>query len=340
MIKDGKGARDIFNEKLAQARALTENTTASKALKRIIREEEQRTHNSIMSTVYRKLDNKRLDTVQVLREGEWCEVTRPREIVNAIRTMNDDKYSSTNTTPMMSEFFTQTVGYLAEKQGASDILLGQFQYPPGASPSMQLMIDYLQKVPGLPTIPPSVTSDEYAAAWASVKEKRSPSFSRRHFGVYKAVCRDPTLLPTFTNLFNLPFQHGLPYDRWKNYLDVMAFKDPDDRRITRLRSLVLGEADWNKGGRIFINRRMINNAEISNTIPEEHFGGRKGFRATHAVLTKRLMLDNLRLERKPGAVLSTDIANYYDRMVHSYVSLSGQRLGVSLPIMIALLTPL
>ena len=66
MIKDGKGARDIFNEKLAQARALTENTTASKALKRIIREEEQRTHNSIMSTVYRKLDNKRLDTVQVL----------------------------------------------------------------------------------------------------------------------------------------------------------------------------------------------------------------------------------------------------------------------------------
>ena len=56
-----KSERDIFNENLAKARAEYENTTASRALRRIIKEEEQRSHNSVMATIYRKLDNKRLD---------------------------------------------------------------------------------------------------------------------------------------------------------------------------------------------------------------------------------------------------------------------------------------
>ena len=68
--------------------------------------------------------------------------------------------------------------------------------------------------------------------------------------------------------------------------------------------------------------------------------GRKGYQATDAVLSKQLMLDNLRLERRPGAIISTDIANCYDRIVHSYVSLCGQRLGLSILVMAALLTPL
>ena len=335
-----KSERDIFNENLSIARAEHENTTASRALRRIIKEEEQRTHNSIMSTVYRKLDNKRLDTVQVRRDGTWVELTSPREIEQAVRDMNNDKYSSTNETPMMSPHFVNSIGYLAEKEGATSVLDGTFVYPPDSPPSMHTMIDYLRRVPDIPDIPSFVTPQEYSSAWACVKEKRSSSHSGRHFGVYKSVCKHPELLNTFTDLFNLPFQHGLPYNRWKNFLDVMAFKDPDDRRVHRLRSLVLGEADWNMGGRVFINRRMMRNAESSHTIPDEHFGGRKGRRATQAVLTKRLLLDNLRLERRPGAVLSTDIANCYDRMVHSYVSLCGQRLGVSLPVMIALLTPL
>lgn len=47
------------------------------------------------------------------------------------------------------------------------------------------------------------------------------------------------------------------------------------------------------GGQIFANRKMMHNAELTNTIPTEHFGGRKGYHATYAVLTKRLILDNL-----------------------------------------------
>lgn len=89
------------------------------------------------------------------------------------------------------------------------------------------------------------------------------------------LCRDNRLLPTFTSLFNAPFQFGVPYDRWKNNFDVIAFKNPDDRHVHRLSSFALGEADWNMGGRIIVNRKMMLNAERTNTMPSEHFWAAK-----------------------------------------------------------------
>ena len=80
------------------------------------------------------------------------------------------------------------------------------------------------------------------------------------------------------------------------------------------------------GGRLHINRNMLNGAEKLKLIPTEHYGGRKGYKATDAVLNKRLALDNIRLAKKPAAIISTDAANCYDRMVHSFISLSIQRL--------------
>ena len=65
--------------------------------------------------------------------------------------------------------------------------------------------------------------------------------------------------------------------------------------MDKLRSLILGEADWNMGGMLHINTNMLTGAEKLHLIPKEHYGGRKGYKATDAVLNKRLALDNIRL---------------------------------------------
>lgn len=164
--------------------------------------------------------------------------------------------------------------------------------------------------------------------------------SRRHFGIYKSVTKDDKLLPIFTRAFNLPFKSGIPYDRWSCFLNVMTLKEENNFNVDKLRSLILGEADWNMGGRFHINRNMLSGVEKLNLIPNEHYGGRKGYKATDAVLNKRLALDNIRLAKKTAAIISTDAANCYDRMVNSFISLSIQRLGVPLSIVFALLRPL
>lgn len=53
-----------------------------------------------------------------------------------------------------------------------------------------------------------------------------------------------------------------------------------------------------------------------------------------------LALDNIRLARRPASITSTDEANCYDRMLHSVISMSAQRLGPPLAIILALLRPL
>lgn len=173
-----------------------------------------------------------------------------------------------------------------------------------------------------------------------MKENKSSSISGRHFGVYKSAVKDPYLLQVFTHPFNLPFLNGLPYQRWSSFLNVMTSKEENNRRVDKSRSLILGEGDWNLGGRIFINRKTMKNAETTNQIPCEHYGERKGFKSTDAVLNKRLALDNIRLARRPAAITSTDVAHCYDRMVHNYISMNARRLGVPISILLVLLRPL
>ena len=120
----------------------------------------------------------------------------------------------------------------------------------------------------------------------------------------------------------------------------MTFKEEGNIKVDRLRTLILGEADWNMGGRWHINRNMLQQAERHNLIPAEHYGGRNKYKATDVVLTKRLTLDTFRLAKEPAAITSTDVANCYDRMVHSFITMSARRLGTSMSVLLALLRPI
>lgn len=124
----------------------------------------------------------------------------------------------------MQEPFVSEIGYLAERPDAQQILMGAYQCPPGTPAHVHNMLRYFQRPNGISDQPDTVTPEEYAQTWKMVKEKRSSSHSGRHFGIYKAICRHTELLPTFTTLFNLPFQSGIPYSRWNNLVDVMAYK--------------------------------------------------------------------------------------------------------------------
>ena len=211
----------------------------------------------------------------------------------------------------MDEPYLSTIGYLAEKPGAEMILNGSFGFPAAANEVERHILSRLRRPNGITSIHTTVTQQEYKDAWRAVKERKSSSLSGRHFGVYKAVTNDDRLLPVFTNLFNLPFLTGLPYFRWSGFLNVMTFKEENNYNVDKLRSLILGEADWNMGGRIFVNRRMLRGAEALNLIPDEHYGGRKNMKAIDAVLNKRLALDNIRLQKRPAVILSTDAVNCY-----------------------------
>ena len=335
-----KTARTAFLESLAAASAEAQNKPKSRILRRILHDEEQRCQNRSSQSIFKKTKRQNLDSIEVFHEGQWVEVTQPSQITEELRRMNDAKYSSTNDTPLMTPIYIDRIGYLGERDGAKAILNGTFTPPPDEDIATVQMLEAMFRPEDVSTLPTAITPLQYQEAWKRVKEGKSSSISGRHFGVYKAVCQDKYLLPIFTNAFNIPFVSGEPYERWSKFLSVMIPKASGSRQVDKLRSLVLGEADWNLGGRIHVNRGMMRQSELKNMLPAEHYGGRKHHRALDAVLNKRLVLDSIRLSRRPASILSTDAANCYDRMVHGYISLAAQRLGLPLSTISALLKPL
>ena len=183
-IRTARTERDSFIESLAEANALHNNKPKEKILRRIKYDEEQHIYNSKLKSVYKKSKFHRLDRVIIMHNGHPVEITEPYRVAEELKKMNNSKYSSTNDTPLMHEIYLSSVGYLAEKDGAQDILNGTFGFHIDINPVERQLISRLKHPTGITPIPTLITDDEYQTAWRYVKEKKSSSMSGRHFGVY------------------------------------------------------------------------------------------------------------------------------------------------------------
>ena len=125
-------------------------------------------------------------------------ITHPEAITEALRQENNRKYSSTNNTPLMTDEYITSLGYLGEQPGANQVLDGTYEFPATADDYEKRMFSYLKRPNNIQDLPILVTDEEYKRARRTVKERRSFSISGRHFGVYKTVTEHPDLLPVFT----------------------------------------------------------------------------------------------------------------------------------------------
>jgi len=76
------------------------------------------------------------------------------------------------------------------------------------------------------------------------------------------------------------------------------------------------------------------------SLHHEHLGGRKGQKSIDGEISKNI-LNITRIMKIPTAILSTvDAANWYDRIIHKYISLMCIKWGLKLQIMASLLKPL
>ena len=171
-IKHARAERDTFIDSLAEANAKYENKPKLKVLRRIKHEEEQHQYNAKLKATYKKSKFQRLDRVVITHNGHNIEITEPHRVSEERRRMNNEKYSSTNTTPMMDEPYVSSVGYLAEKHGGQLILNGQFGFSPNTHPVERELISRLKKPTNITNLPIIVTEEEYKTAWRLVKEKK------------------------------------------------------------------------------------------------------------------------------------------------------------------------
>jgi hypothetical protein len=80
---------------------------------------------------------------------------------------------------------------------------------------------------------------------------------------------------------------GYSLQRWQQGIDVMIPKKTDSLKVTKLRTIVLMEPDFNCLNKL-IGKRIMGNAEQFNTIAQEQLGSRKCKSSIQQALNKQL----------------------------------------------------
>ena len=65
-------------------------------------------------------------------------------------------------------------------------------------------------------------------------------------------------------------------------------KSPGNINITKLRAILLIEADFNRMNKIIFNSRVILSLETNQAIPYKVIGGRRGQLSLHVAMNKKL----------------------------------------------------
>jgi hypothetical protein len=97
--------------------------------------------------------------------------------------------------------------------------------------------------------------------------------------------------------------------------------------ITKLRSILLMEVDFNATNKLIYGNRMLATARKHKVIPEEIYS-EKNWLADNGTLTKVLFYDIVRQTCLPAGIAAVDADNCYDCIAHPIALLVFQSLGV------------
>ena len=97
--------------------------------------------------------------------------------------------------------------------------------------------------------------------------------------------------------------------------------------VSKLRAILLMEADFNAMNKEMYGVRMLDNARRYKLIPEEIFS-KQNRTANNGGLAKMLFHDIAHQTRSPATITSVDTTNCYDWIAHATASLIFQYFGV------------
>ena len=116
-----------------------------------------------------------------------------------------------------------------------------------------------------------ITEEDSRHYWRKARERTASSFSRLHFGHYKAAAHSKYLSEVHALKLSLIAQTGSAPERWARGLSVMLEKIAGVAIVTKLRAILLMEADFNYHNKLIFGKRMMDLARRHGIVPEEIF---------------------------------------------------------------------
>ncbi len=221
-------------------------------------------------------------------------------------------------------------GYVSMSPTAQTVLDGTYDFPPDMDEATR---ELFEEIAQIRTIIPSnsvtgvISRERWQQHWKKVKEDTSLSQSGLQFGHYIAGADCNYILQFHALCISLALKKGIALERWSNGLSVMLEKMFGVRLVSKLRAILLMEADFNAMNKEVYGVRMLDTARKYKLVPEEIFS-EKNRMADDGGLAKTLFYDIMRQTRSPAAIASVDASNCYNWIAHAMALLIFQSFGV------------
>ena len=173
----------------------------------------------------------------------------------------------------------------------------------------------------------TIGREEWQQRWKRAREETSSSESGLHFSHYIAGAESDIISHLHALMTSIAVRRGIVMERWSRGLSVMLEKMFGCTLVSKLRSILLMEADFNFANKMIYGVRMLDNVREHGFMPEEIFS-EKNRMANDGSFAKVLTYDIGRQLRVPFALSSVDAAQCYDSIAHAIASLVFQAFGV------------
>ena len=246
-------------------------------------------------------------SVRVARTKEEVEEMIPRYL--------GDRFGSAGSADVCNGALFELLGYSADTETAVKILEGTWTPPPLTPPTTILILEEVAKIwkkMADREVDIVVTRDDFQYYWRRKREKTSSSYSRVHMGHYVSCSYSKFLSEVHALKLSLITKTGSTPDRWAQGLNVILEKTAGIALITKMRAILLMEADFNFHNKLIFGKRMLDLARDHDMVPEEIYND-KGRTSEDGLLQQVLVYDLARQWRRPLLVASIDASQCYQR---------------------------
>ena len=309
------------------------NEDGAKEILAMIARERQRDFWRSMKGAMQGQNGRSVQAVQVEQaDGTIVEHTNQADIEEAIwSNIHRRRFFLAEEAPICQGQLRGEFGYSANTAASRAVLEGTYEAD-NVDQATQEIFDACARIrENVPanSVSDRITGEDWSRHWSSgVREETSSSESGIHFGHIIASAGSQLLSHTYATQCSIVLRRGIHLERWSRGLSVMLEKLRGCTLISKLRSILLMEADFNAANKMIYGVRMMNNVRAHNLMPDEIFSERNRT-ADDGTLSKVLFYDLVRQSRRPAGVSSVDADNCYDRVAHAIASLVFQAFGVS-----------
>eukprot|EP00956_Cyclotella_meneghiniana_P025380 scaffold52785_cov48-Cyclotella_meneghiniana.AAC.9 len=193
-------------------------------------------------------------------------------------------------------------GYMANTSAAKEVLADTYDYQLDGHQGTKDIFDEVARIQSI--VPEnSVSTDLRRPAWkekwkGSSEKTSSPlPLSGLHFGHYIAGALSEVISHNHALKATICLKRGFSIDRWKGGMTCILEMLPGCCLVTKLRAILLMEADYNAKNKIIYGVRMMDDARLHKLVQEEIYS-EQGRIAEDGALAKILFYDLVRLLRQ------------------------------------------